>query len=605
VPVILLHDTLRGQSVAANPLRAIGVRRPVAVQRLANGLLVYDLGQNTSYMPRIRVSGPAGSTVRLTPAEVVNPDGTINRSTMGGARRGSSWWQYTKATDGVETWFPRFYYVGCRYLQAELSPPDGDSASPGTNDPARLPHIVSLEGVVVHSSVAPVGRFRTSNELLTRIRDLVRWAQCSNMVSVLTDCPHREKLGWLEQLHLNGPSVRYEFDTARLFAKAVHDMADAQTADGVVPNIAPEYTEFKGSFRAAAEWGAAFIAVPWQQYLFDGDRDLLQTYYPAMKRYFAYLETRAQDDILSEGLGDWYDLGPNKPGPAQFTPPPVTATAFYYQDARILSQVAGLLGHDDEAMHFAARAEQIRASYHRHFFHPESGTYATGSQCANALPLVLGIVEPADRPAALAALVRDVEQRGYQMTAGDIGYRYLLQALAAGGRSDVIYKMINQDDKPGYGYMLKQGATSLTESWDANWGASQNHFMLGQIIEWFYKDLAGIDVDPAGPGFKKIILRPQPVGDLTRVEASYHSIHGPIAVRWEHDGGRFVFQVTIPANTMATVFLPSAEGTVVTEAGAPADQRPGVTFLRREGDRMVYAIESGSYQFESTWSGSP
>jgi alpha-L-rhamnosidase len=596
VPVILLHNALRGQSVAANPLRVIAERRPVAVRRLAPDRFVYDLGQNTSYVPRIRVRGPAGSTVRLTPAEIVNPDGTINRSTMGGAHRGSSWWQYTKATDGEETWTPGFYYVGCRYLQADLIPPDGEP-----DDSAHRPTIESLEGLMVHSDAAPVGEFKTSNELLNRIRDLVRWAQQSNMVSVLTDCPHREKLGWLEQYHLNGPALRYEFDVSRIFTKGMHDMADAQDADGLVPNIAPEYVRFKGAFRAAAEWGAAFISVPWQQYRFEGDVALLRTYYPAMVRYLRFLESQAHDDILAEGLGDWYDLGPKKPGPAQLTPAPVTATAFFYHDAWVLSQVAALLGRPDDAREFAGLAARIRASYNRHFFHPESGTYATGSQCANALPLVMGIVAPADRPAVLAALVRDVEQRGDEMTAGDIGFRYLLQALAEGGRSDVIYRMINQDDKPGYGYMLKQGATSLTESWNANRSSSWDHFMLGQITEWFYRDLAGIDDDPAGPGFQKIILRPQPVGDLQWVTATYHSIHGPITVHWEHDPGRFVLRADIPANTTATVFLPARPGTAVTEGGAPADRSPGVTFLRREGDRAVYAIESGGYQFASQW----
>src|SRR5690606_36357497 len=188
-----------------------------------------------------------------------NPDGSIQRSTMGSTDRGISWWQYTKATDAIEEWFPQFYYVGCRYLQAELLPgqPDGE-----------LPKIESLEGVVVHSTAKPVGEFECSNPLLNRIHSLVRWSQRANMVSVLTDCPHREKLGWLEQYHLNGPAIRYEFDLARMFTKGMNDMADAQTEDGLVPNVAPEYVQFSGAFRAAAEWSAAFIAVPWQQYQF-------------------------------------------------------------------------------------------------------------------------------------------------------------------------------------------------------------------------------------------------------------------------------------------------------------------------------------------------
>jgi hypothetical protein len=295
-----------------------------------------------------------------------------------------------------------------------------------------------------------------------------------------------------------------------------------------------------------------------------------------MKRYFAYLESRTQDGILSEGLGDWYDIGPAKSGHPQNTPPPVTATAFLYYDAKMLAQIAAVLGKVADAEAFAARAEQIRQRYNREFYNAEQASYATGSQCANAMPLVMGIVDPANRQRVFAALVKDIEQRDYAITAGDVGFRFLLQALVEGGRSDIIYRMINQDDKPGYGWMLKKGETALTEAWDANLTSSHNHFMLGQITEWFFKDLVGIDCDPAAPGFKKIIIRPHPVGDLTWAAATYDSIHGPIAVRWDRTPDTFKLKLTIPANTTATVHLP-----------------------QRDGTRRVEQIVSGTHAFES------
>ena len=510
---------------------------------------------------------------------------------MGGAHRGSAWWQYTKATDGEENWFPQFYYVGSRYVRAELIP-----ASPG----APLPKVDKLEMVIVHSSAEPVGHFSTSSERLNRIRDLVRWAQCSNMVSILTDCPHREKLGWLEQYHLNGPSIRYEFDVDRIYAKGMWDMTEAQTPEGLIPNIAPEYTVFKGAFRAAAEWGAAFILVPWQQYEFTGDAQPLREHYAAMKRYFAYLETRAKNDILSEGLGDWYDYEPGKGKRANLTPPQITATAFFHEDARTLAQIAGVLGEREDAAHFADRATQIRQHYIAAFRHPETGLYGTASQASLAIPLTMGLIEPADHDAVVTALVRDVEEKGYA-SAGDIGFSYLMLALAGGGRSDAILRLIDKDEKPGYGYQLKKGATALAESWEASLGASQDHFMLGQITEWFYADLAGIAPDPAGPGFKKIIIRPQPVGDLAWVEAGYKSIHGPIEVKWTRGDGHFRLNVTIPANTTATVFVPVRQSGSVRESGESAGRATGVKFLRRAGDRDVFAVTSGSYRFESEW----
>jgi alpha-L-rhamnosidase len=613
VPVIRLEDVLRGHTAAADPIRAIETRPPVGVRTFPDGTAVYDFGQNASFMPRIRVAGPAGSTVRLTPAEVVNEDGTIFRGTMGSAARGSSWWQYTKATGGEEEWFPRFYYVGSRYVQAEFFAP-GDvpavaverpNAAPSSADaPARsrLPRLLSVDAVIVHSSAEPVGSFACANPRLNRIRDLVRWAQRSNMVSILTDCPHREKLGWIEELHLNGPSIRYEFDLARLFAKAVRDMAEAQTDEGLVPNIAPEYTEFTGAFRNAAEWGAAFILVPWQQYLFDGDVDLLRVHFEAMTRYVAFLDSRTRDGILADGLGDWYDFDLARPGRANLTPPPITATAYYYLDVATLSQVARVIGRDRDAEAFSRQAAAIRERYNREFFDPARQSYGTGSQASLAIPVALGLVDPAGtaRERVIEALVRDVEGRGYA-TAGDIGFRSLLQALAANGRSDVVYRLIDRDDKPGYGYQIRKGSTTLAESWDASVSASQNHVILGQIIEWFYQDLAGITADPAGPGFKAILLRPQPVDGLAWAEASYDSIRGRISSRWERRGDQFTLIVSIPANTSATVRVPSRRGTSVTETGADAASRPGVTLVGREGDAAVYRIASGRYVFNARW----
>lgn len=575
--------TLRGLTSSAPTIGLIESRTAKKLSAATPTRAVYDFGQNTSYMPRILVRGPAGSTVRLTHAEVLDEHGQIDRSTCGG-NRGPAYWQYTKATNDEETWFPQFFYAGCRYLQADLIPPETDG---------DLPEIAQLEGVVVHSTASPAGEFACSNELLNRIRELVRWAQRSNMVSVLTDCPHREKLGWLEQYHLNGPGVRYEFDAHRLFIKGMRDMADSQLEDGLVPNIAPEYVEFPGTFRAASEWGSAVILTPWQHYQATGDRRLLMDYYEAMQRYVDYLGTKATDGIVAEGLGDWYDLGPaDRPGHAQLTPPPVTATAFYFLSTKTMAKIADVLGKQEDARKYQELSADIRAAW-RQKYRNANGTYATSSQCANAIALVMGLAEERDRAATLAALVKDVRDRGYAMTAGDVGFRYLLQALSQEGHSEVIYRMINQSERPGYGYQLARGATSLTEAWDANHRASHNHFMLGHITEWFYKDLVGIACDPAGPGYQKILIRPNPVGDLQWAEATHHSARGPIHVRWERQDRGLKLSVSIPANTSATIQVPTQEGQEVIMAVGGENVAEGAA----ETGRTVYAIQSGQYEF--------
>ncbi len=590
---------LRGLSCAAPPIRAFEVFKPISASSPTNSVTVYDLGQNASIMIRLKVRGPAGSMVRVVPAELVDTNGFVDRGSCGG-RRGLAYWQYTLAGRGTEKYAAKFYYHGARYLQVERYHAPGQAA---------LPVVESIEGVAVHSASEPVGEFECSNSLFNRIRKLVRWAQRSNMMSVLTDCPHRERLGWLEQYHLNGPSIRYEFDLNALYTKGMNDIADSQLENGLVPTIAPEYTIFRdpndttrprNNFGDSPEWSSAAVIVPWQQYLFAGDTELFHRHYNMMNRYVTYLGSRATNYIVNYGLGDWYDIGPNPPGVSQLTPVALPATAFYYYDNWVLAQVAALLGKPNEAAEFAACAQAIRAAFNRVFFDAEKRCYATCSQTANAIPLVMNIVEPEMRAAVLDALVQDVRAHTNSVTAGDVGHRYLIRALADAGRSDVLYDMHNQSDRPGYGYQLKMGATSLTEAWDARRRSSQNHFMLGHIVEWFYHDIAGIQPDPSAPGFKKVIIAPQPVGDLTWARASYNSIRGKISSEWHRRGNKFTLEVSIPPNTTATVVVPVQVVEAVRVNGTPVAQCSNVQLIRQETNRAVFAIDSGSYRFEST-----
>ncbi len=601
-PAIVVNGpggALRGLSCAAPPIHFIETNRPIARHTLSNGDIVFDLGQNAAHVPQITLTGPPGSTAGIMPSELFNADGSVNQSSMGAGHRGIYLCQFTKGTAGTETWSPKFFYVGCRYLQVHLTPAT-------TNGP--LPKIKSIAGIVIQSASEPVGEFECSNPLFNRIRTLVRWAQRNNMVSILTDCPHREKLGWLEEDHLNGPALRYEFNLAQLFTKIVNDIADSQLTNGLVPTTAPEYTVFRDKhdpdhlrnhFGDSPEWSATFILVPWQQYEFDGDLTLFRRHYEAMTRYVAYLGTRATNGIVNYGLGDWYDLGPKKPGISQLTPIALTATAFYYQNVKVMARAAALLGKTEDAKQFSALAETIRAAFNKQFYRPTNHFYATDSQCANAIPLVFGLCAKTNRAAVLDALVRDIRAHDMANTAGDVGYRYVLRALADGGRSDVIFDINNQTNKPGYGMQIAKGKTSLTEAWDG--GSSQDHFMLGQIQEWFYHDLAGIQDGPDSPGFKQIVINPQPVGDVTWVKAGYDSIRGEIACNWEHHDGKFLLNISLPANTSGIVYLPATAAKTVTEGGKPAINSKGVTFLRMQGDRAVYAVGSGNYTFRSSF----
>ena len=563
------------------------VFHPVRITTPKPGVTVYDLGQNFSGWPRIAVEGRAGSSVKLIPGELLDDDGLVSQRTF----HGPVWFTYTLEGQGVEHWHPRFTYSGFRYVQVETAPANGAE---------MLPRVVDLTGAFVHSSAQKTGTFSTANRLFGRIHNLIDMAIESNMQSVLTDCPHREKLGWLEQTHLMGDGLFYGFNVHTLYEKMSGDMADSQLSSGLVPEIAPEYTVFSGGFRDSPEWGSAAILSPWTDYRFTGDLSLLAAHYSQMERYVDYLSSKATNHILSHGLGDWYDMGPKPPGYAQLTGMKVTATAVYYQDLTVLAKIAGLLGHADDATRYIALAEQVKASYNRELFHPESNTYDTGSQTAEAISLVVGLVPDDRRRAVMDSLVADVRAHNNHLTAGDVGFHYVIEALLAGGRSDVIHDMVSRTDAPSYGYQLEMGATSLTEAWNANPTSSQNHFMLGHAEEWFYRGLAGLDFDLSRPSGEQIILRPQMVNGTDAASAVYDSAVGRIAVAWKKTEGRTEIDATVPVGRSALVYVPGASPDAITESGRPAKKAAGVAWVRSDAGEQVFRIESGEYHFASS-----
>jgi hypothetical protein len=508
--------------------------------------------------------------VKITPGELPGADGLVSQSSSGKG----CYYTYILDGSGEQTWSPRFCYYGSRYIQVE-----------GTAK------VIKVQGQFITSSAEETGEFSCSKELFNQTANIIRWAMRSNMVSLLTDCPHREKLGWLEQDHLVGPSLMYNFDVQTLLRKICGDMADAQHKDGLVPDIAPEYTVFKNGFLDSPEWGSAAVLIPWNVYGWYGDKSLLESHYYTMQRYVAYLGTKAENGILSYGLGDWYDIGPKAPGVAQLTSLALTATAFYYHDLEILSQAAKVLGRDDDAASYAAQAAKVKAAFNQKLYHAAEHRYDKGSQTADALALSFGLVEPENSAGVLADLVADIRGRKNGLTAGDIGYRYVLRALADGGRSDVIFDMNSQSDRPGYGWQLAHGATSLTEAWDAGQKSSQDHFMLGHIMEWFYSDLAGIQNAPGSVGFEHIVIKPTPVGDVTWAKASVETVRGKIESSWKLDGDRFSLNVTIPAGADAVVRVPFHY------SGGTDD---GIKLMDIDSGNSVFAVQSGKYTFLSS-----
>lgn len=566
-------------------IKVIEVHKPVKITEPRPGIRVYDLGQNLSGWPKITVRGPAGATLKLIGAELLDKDGLIWQQSAGGSERsGMQWYSYTLKGSGDETWRPRFSYWGFRYVQVEG---------------AANVELLSLESQFIHSSAPIVGEFSCSKPLFNQIHTLINAAIRSNMQSVLTDCPHREKLGWLEESHLLGSAIMYNYDVQRLYGKIADDIRDSQNADGLVPDIAPEYVVFENGFRDSPEWGSAAVLNPWLVYRHYGDRRLLEEQYDVAKRYVDYLASKANGHILSHGLGDWYDIGPKGPGVSQLTSLGLTATAIYYADLVALRETAALLNRADDATRFAALADEARDAFNAKLYDPKTGVYDRGSQTAFAMPLVIGLVAEENRKSVLDMLVANIRQNGNRVTAGDIGFHYVVQALSEGGRSDVMYDMLSRTDGPSYGYQLKQGATTLTEAWDANPTSSQNHFMLGHAEEWFYRGLAGLDLDFTRAPSERIRIRPAAVGDITEAKATHRSVVGEIASAWRIDGGTIIVQATVPPNMTATVYVPTSSLESVTESGRAATTSEGVRFMGAGDGTAIYEVDSGVYRFSA------
>ncbi|MBO0947920.1 family 78 glycoside hydrolase catalytic domain [Fibrella forsythiae] len=572
------------------PIKVFDTFSAVSKKRLDSGDWVYDLGQNASGIIRLTVQGKRGDTIRVYPAELLKADGAVNQKASGSPY----YFEYILKGNVPETWQPRFTYYGFRYLQLKGGVPKGEQ------NPRNRPELSELVGLHTRNAAASAGTFTCSNELFNRANTLIDWGVKSNMASVFTDCPHREKLGWLEELHLMGSSVRYQYDIASLLKKEIQDMKDSQLPDGLIPEIAPEYVKFdygNGIFRDSPEWGSSAIIVPWYLYQWYGEKAELADSYPMMQRYLTYLGTKASNHILAQGLGDWYDLGPKPPGVSQQTPMGVTGTAIYYYDLTIMAQIARMLNKPADADRYSELAKQVRIAFNQSFFNRETKQYATNSQTANAMALYMNLVDEPFREAVVGNIVQDIRRRNNSLTAGDIGYRYLLRALEAAGRSDVIFDMNSRADVPGYGYQLAQGATALTESWQALPTVSNNHFMLGHLMEWLYAGLAGIKQEETSVAFRNSVIYPQPVGDVTHTKATYNSPYGLITSEWTKTGTNFDLTVQIPPNTTSTIYLPAISAGQITESNAPIANSKAVRLAGFDKDRARIIVGSGTYRF--------
>ncbi|MEO9512212.1 MAG: family 78 glycoside hydrolase catalytic domain [Flavobacteriaceae bacterium] len=525
------------------PLKEMQILKPKQILKLDSGRLLYDFKQNCSGIVSIKVKGNKGAKVIIRPDELIDETQNITQQSGGGPYKFS----YTLKGEGIEEWKPKFTYYGFRYADVEIIEPKNTKVKT---------EIVALNLLHTRNSSPTVGSFKCSDTTFNKIFKLIDWGIRSNMASLATDCPHREKLGWLEQTYLIGPSMRYNYNIQKLYTKIVDDIIDSQLDNGLIPDIAPEYVVFDGGFRDSPEWGSASIIIPWQLYKWYGDKELLKKAYPMMIRYVNYLHGKLDNNLLRHGLGDWYDIGPENPGMAQLTPKTLTASAIYYYDLSIVIEVAKMLNKKTEVKKYEHWANTLKEAFQAEFYDPNTGICSTGSQTSYAMSLYTRILPEKHKEKILNNLINTIKDNDYKLTSGDIGYHFLVRTLSENGRSDILYEMNNKSDRPGYGYQIKKGATSLTESWQALPTVSNNHMMLGHLMEWFYSGLGGIYQEDNSIAYQSFVIAPQPVRTITWVQCSFMSPKGLIASNWKYFNNTFNLKVKIPDDALAKIILP-------------------------------------------------
>jgi alpha-L-rhamnosidase len=586
---------------AGPPVRRIEELKPKKIFKTPGGDTVADLGQNMVGWIRLRVQGPAGTTVTLRHAEVLDKAGNFYTDNL---RKAKATLTYTLKGGGPETFEPHFTFFGFRYVAV--------SGFPGEVTPE------ALTGVVVHSDMARASTFEASKPLVNQLHHNIVWGQKGNFLDVPTDCPQRdERLGWTGDAQAFSRTAAFNMDVASFFTKWLGDVAADQFPSGAVPHVVPDVLpQFAGRDPAgAAGWADAATIIPWNMYLVYGDRRILERQYASMERWVGYQKTRAGDDFIWEGdfhFGDWLAFASAGMAandyPGATTGKDFIATAFFAHSTDLLRQTALVLGKADDAARYTDQLAKIKAAFQKEFV-TEGGRVGEGTQTAYALALQFDLLPETMRPLAARKLAEDVRTRKH-LTTGFLGTPYLCHVLSRYGYLEEAYLLLNREDYPSWLYPVKQGATTIWERWDGQKpdGSFQttemnsfNHYAYGAIGDWMYRVMAGIELDEATPGYKHILIQPQPGGGFTSVSASHVTPYGKVGSAWMLRDGRFELSVEVPPNTRATVRLPTAQLASLSESGKPLADGNGITGHRQEGDVVVVEIGSGQYRFAYSW----
>jgi alpha-L-rhamnosidase len=554
----------------------------------------WDFGREINGWLRFRASGPAGTKLTLTTMAVGGDGG----GAPGFPPRSSTF--ILGAAQGPQTYEPRFFHAGMRHVTV--------------TGLAEVPKPGDLVGCEISSLYTPSGDFKCSDERLTWLHDCVRRTMVA-YTTFLPNDPVREWKAWTQDIQSMFWSALYLFDSRAMYERWEYDFLDTQDAGGNFPNVTPgpEFDAFNSPW-----WGGCGVWLPWEWYQYYGDDTLLREAYPAMKRYVDYLDTVAKDGLQEWGLADWYAV--------EETPVALINTPAHVHYADVVSRTAAMLGKTEEAKQYAAIAARLRQTLNERFLDPATGIYGQAgwkvapcnapkpleelhscwwsgdrpcTQAGQVLALAMDIPPKEVRGQVVQALLKEIEAHHGRLSTGFVSTPYLLRVLRDLA-PDAGWKMTTTGEIPSWLSMTRgSGSDVMKETWAG--GAALMPSLGGNIAAWNMEALAGIRPDPTGPGFKRIIIKPNIVGDLKWVNAHHDSPYGRIVSKWRREGASLVMEVAIPPNTTATVYVPAREGTAVTELDQPASKAAGVKFLRVESGASLFEVGSGTYCFQSTF----
>lgn len=568
-----------------HPIRNVEEIVVQSMQKINDTTYVFDLGRNISGVSQFSARGRSGTKIRLKHGERIYDDGKVDMSNIDIHYRptdNSDPFQtdiFILKGEGEESFMPRFNYKGFQYVEVTSS------------HPIELTK-TNLKAYYMHSNVPVAGKVNSSNPTIDKIWWATNNAYLSNLFGYPTDCPQREKNGWTGDAHIAIETGLYNFDGITVYEKWMADHRDEQQPNGVLPSIIPT-SGWGYAWGNGPDWTSSMVIIPWNIYLFYGDSKILVDNYENMKKYVDHITDLNPDGLTSWGLGDWVPV--KSKSPIEFT-----SSTYYFVDAGILASTAKILGKTEDHNKYNILAQKIKTAINEKYLDEEAGIYGSGLQTELSVALYWGLVPEGLKNKVAANLAKRVVSDNNHIDVGLLGTKSLLNALSENGYADIAYKVASRETYPSWGWWIVNGATTLYENWDINASSdiSLNHIMFGEIGAWFYKSPGGLKPDPANPGFKNVLLQPHFVAGLDRFEASHEGPYGNIVSSWKRAGKRISYQVTIPANSTATLRLPKIKGRKLYEGGKVLKSSTEFVKLTDKDDEQVMDLQSGTYQFE-------